>query len=411
MQKICVIGLGYVGLPTAAILAQKGYEVSGYDTNLAVVEALNRGKVIITEPGLAKLVSLVASSGQLTACSTAQSADVYIITVPTPFTGHKKPDLSYVDAAVGSIIELLTEDSLVILGSTAPVGTTTGIAKRIYDARPKLAGKLAIAYCPERVLPGKIIREFIENDRIVGGVDERSTTKARDFYRAFVSGTVWQTNSHTAEMCKLTENAYRDVNIAFANELSMICAEIGVNVYELIRLANHHPRVNILAPGPGVGGHCVAVDPWFIVERSPKSANLIKMARSVNDAKPEFVARNIAAACENIVQPIIACLGLAFKADINDYRESPAIKVIRRLEKLIPNAKIIATDPYIAELPEKLTGFANIKFMSDYIELCKMATHIAILTDHSVYRKMDKALFKTKTLIDTRGTFAKQLVL
>ncbi|MFA6075377.1 MAG: UDP-N-acetyl-D-mannosamine dehydrogenase [Negativicutes bacterium] len=405
MKKVCVIGLGYIGLPTATILADNGYDVVGCDVNNRVVESLNCGKVIITEPDLDEIVLRVVKNGKLRACSEAIVADVYVIAVPTPFMEEKKPDLRYVFSAVSGIINLLAESNLVVLESTSPVGTTEAIAELIYERRPELVDKLSIAYCPERVLPGKILRELVENDRIVGGIDEESATAACEFYKTFVKGAVIPTSARTAEMCKLTENAYRDVNIAFANELSIICDEIAIDVRKLIKLANHHPRVNILSPGPGVGGHCIAVDPWFIVDKSPKSSRLIKTARQINDAKPEYIARKIAEACQQVNNPVIACLGLAFKADVDDYRESPSLDVVKLLSIYSPNARIIASDPYISKLPESLVGLKNVAFMPGFVELCQIASHIVVLTDHSVYKKIGRDLLEGKVIIDTRGIF------
>lgn len=404
-RRVCVVGLGYIGLPTAAVLANSGYEVAGYDVNTAVVEALNQGKVIITEPDLDGFVLRATKSGNLKAYNCPQLADIYIIAVPTPFMGDKKPDLSFVLNAVDKIAGLLSEGSLVVLESTSPVGTTESIANKIFASRPELKGAIAVAYCPERVLPGKILRELVENDRIVGGIDAYSTLAASRFYSTFVLGAVLQTDARTAEMCKLTENAYRDVNIAFANELSVICDELDIEVRQLIKLANHHPRVNILSPGPGVGGHCIAVDPWFIVDRSPGSARLIKTARTINDSKPEYVAEKVLRLCIDCEKPVVVCLGLSFKADVDDYRESPSVEVVRLLAERADGVRLIATDPFTSELPRELRCYDNVEFTPDYTEALKCATHIVVLTDHGVYRKIERAQYVDKVIVDTRGLF------
>ena len=361
--------------------------------------------MLITEPDLDDLVLRAVRSDKLRAYNTPQPADIYIMAVPTPFKENKKPDLLYVEQATDSICQLLKANDLVILESTSPVGTTEAIAARLFAARPELRGAISIAYCPERVLPGKILRELVDNDRIVGGIDDTATRRAAEFYRSFVQGAVLETNSRTAELCKLTENSYRDVNIAFANELSIICDELNVDVRELIKLANRHPRVNILSPGPGVGGHCIAVDPWFIVDSAPQSARIIRMAREVNDSKPEYVADKIIRSCQGNEAPVVSCLGLAFKADVDDYRESPSIEVVEHLAKKQPHLRIIVTDPFTAEIPRALAGLPNVEFNSGFVEACKMATHIVILTDHSIYRKISRSLRENKVIIDTRGLF------
>ena len=330
--KVVMMGLGYIGLPTAALIASRGISVLGIDVNQSVVDTINKGKIHIVEPDLDGLVKHVVERGFLKASTAVEVADVYLIAVPTPFKGNHEPDLKYVESATRMIIPNLKEGNLFIIESTSPVGTTDKIAKIIFEERPELKGKINIAYCPERVLPGKVIYELENNDRVIGGLDEKSTKLAQDFYRHFVKGELHATNARTAEMCKLVENSSRDVSIAFANELSMICDKAGINVWELINLANKHPRVNILQPGTGVGGHCIAVDPWFIVSDFKKEAVLIKNAREINKYKTNWVIEKIKSTAlqfelDNKRKPTIALMGMAFKPDIDDLRESPALLV------------------------------------------------------------------------------------
>tara|TARA_R110000787_G_scaffold109035_1_gene217500 strand:+ start:6045 stop:7250 length:1206 start_codon:yes stop_codon:yes gene_type:complete len=335
--EVVMLGLGYIGLPTAALIASRGLKVTGVDINNNVVETINKGQIHIVEPDLDSLVHRVVKNGNLVASTAPVEADVYLIAVPTPFKENNIPDLTYVASATRSIIPTLKEGSLVILESTSPVGTTNKMQKLIFDERPDLKGNIFIAYCPERVLPGNIIYELEHNDRAIGGIDELSTEKAIEFYKHFVKGELHKTNSRTAEMCKLVENSSRDVQIAFANELSMICDKADINVWELIRLANKHPRVNILQPGTGVGGHCIAVDPWFIVSEFPKEARIIRTSREINNYKTEWVIEKIKnTALEfkiaNGKDAVIACMGLAFKPNIDDLRESPALTVAESLD-------------------------------------------------------------------------------
>lgn len=337
-KTVCVIGLGYIGLPTAAMLACKGFDVVGVDLNASAVEIINKGQVHIFEPDLCDFVQASVATGKLKAFTKVQAADIFIICVPTPLheaEGIFQPNIDYVLAATRSIVDFVQPGNLVILESTSPVGTTEKISAVLAESGIDIS-KISIAYCPERVLPGKIMTELVENDRIVGGETIEATRLAANFYKTFVRGNVLETDSRTAEMCKLTENSFRDVNIAFANELSMICAKEGINVWNLIQLANRHPRVNILQPGAGVGGHCIAVDPWFIVARDPKNAQLIRSAREVNISKTDWVIDQIKiATAEASVRigrkPKVACLGLAFKPDIDDLRESPAAYIAKAL--------------------------------------------------------------------------------
>lgn len=335
--SVVMMGLGYIGLPTAALIASKGIYVTGVDIHQHVVDTINEGKIHIVEPDLDGLVHHVVKQGYLKASKIPVKADVYLIAVPTPFKGNHVPDLSYVEKAVKNIIPTLKNGALVILESTSPVGTTHKIQEIIFEERPDLKDEIFIAYCPERVLPGNVIYELEQNDRAIGGIDEASTEKAVQFYKHFVKGELHKTNSQTAEMCKLVENSSRDVQIAFANELSMICDKANINVWELIRLANKHPRVNILQPGTGVGGHCIAVDPWFIVSEFPEEAKIIRSAREINNFKTEWAIEKVKNAAlqfkiENGKDAVIACMGLAFKPNIDDLRESPALHVAVQLE-------------------------------------------------------------------------------
>jgi len=401
VKKICVVGLGYIGLPTASLLATKGYKVHGVDVKPEVVETINAGRIHIREPELDVLVRSAVQSGHLTTSLEPVEADVFILAVPTPFKDDNVPDLQYVEAAARTVASYVKPDNLVILESTSPVGTTERVAQWLAEERPDLPpGDIYIAHCPERVLPGQIIRELVDNDRIVGGVDEESTVAAADFYREFVSGEVLVTTSRTAELAKLSENTFWDVNIALANELSIICERLNVDVWELIGLANRHPRVNILQPGPGVGGHCIAVDPWFIVDSAPEESRLIRTAREVNDAKPEQVVRRVAHCARRIKQPVIACFGLAYKADIDDLRESPPVRIARLLadEKI---GKVIAVEPNINELPPSLAEL-GIRLVEQK-EALAMADIVVGLVDHRPFKSIKKSELAEKIVIDTRG--------
>ena len=349
INKICVIGLGYIGLPTAALLANRGYDIHGVDLDQRVVDTINRGEIHIVEPELDTFVKSAVNSGKLKADIKPAEADVFIIAVPTPFHEGFVPNVDYVCAATLSLVPYLRPGNIVILESTSPVGTTDMVAKLIGDNGIDLSG-IHIAHCPERVLPGKIMKELVENDRIVGGTTKAATKITADFYRDFVQGEVLETDAKTAEMAKLTENSYRDTNIAFANELSILCDKFDINVWELIRLANRHPRVNILQPGAGVGGHCIAVDPWFIVHKGGKDAKLIRTAREVNNYKTEWVIEKIKNAAlefekEKNRKAKVACMGLAFKPDIDDLRESPALYITKRLVN--EGLDVMAAEPNI----------------------------------------------------------------
>lgn len=416
MKKIfSVVGLGYIGLPTAAVIAAQGLDVIGVDVNQHAVDTINQGKTHIVEPDLDALVHEVVRKGNLKAVTKPEPADAFLIAVPTPFKGDHEPDLSYVEAAARSIAPILRKGNLVILESTSPVGATEKMVSWLAQARPDLsfpdqgcaAADVSVAYCPERVLPGKVLLELVENDRIVGGLTHRCGEKAADLYRLFVRGECLITNARTAEMCKLTENAFRDVNIAFANELSLVSDELGINVWELIKLANHHPRVNILQPGPGVGGHCIAVDPWFIVDSAPNATKLIRTARQVNDHKPHYVFARIESLIKDIKietrPPVIACLGLAFKPDIDDLRESPAIEIV----KLISEKKLgtlLIVEPNIDSIPIDLEKIPDIKLL-DAETAVRAADIVLMLVNHREFYQIDRTLLNGKKVLDTRGVW------
>lgn len=411
-KHICVIGLGYIGLPTAATFAAHGVKVTGVDVNPHAVDMINQGKVHIVEPDLDALVRDVVARQKLSAQLTPVAADAYIVAVPTPFKENYEPDLKYIEAAAKAIAPHLSQGNLVILESTSPVGATEQMAAWLSEARPDLsfpqqAGEQAdilVAHCPERVLPGKVLQELISNDRIVGGMTPRCSQASIDLYKVFVKGDCIETNARTAEMCKLTENSFRDVNIAFANELSIICDKLDINVWELIKLANRHPRVNILQPGPGVGGHCIAVDPWFIVSRTPEQARLIRTAREVNDSKPEWVidqvkikiAEFLQANPEKTIKDVtVACYGLAFKPDIDDLRESPALEITKKLAK--QGLNILAIEPNIEKLPSDLENSINLVTIDNALELAEI--HV-ILVKHSVFKR---DLFKSDFIVNSCG--------
>lgn len=399
LQKIVVIGLGYIGLPTASMLATKGHQVLGVDVNESAVNIINSGRIHIVEPDLDVLVRSAVNSGNLRASLSPEEGDTFILAVPTPFKevdgNPNAPDLSYVEAATRSIAPYLREDNLVILESTSPVGTTERIEEILYEMRPDLVGKVHTAHCPERVLPGHILRELVDNDRIIGGTSKAAVSKAKALYKTFCNGAILETDSKTAELSKLVENSFRDVNIAFANELSVICDRLGINVWETIALANRHPRVNILQPGPGVGGHCIAVDPWFIVSSAPEQARLIRTAREVNDAKPHWVIQKVLAKAERFREPVIGCLGITFKANIDDMRESPSKDIV---DDLIRKGvgKILVCDPNVR--PEKVSFPLH-----ELKDVLKQADILLLLVDHHEFTDIDPQVIKDKVVIDTRG--------
>src|SRR5579872_2807719 len=408
-RKISVLGLGYVGLPVSAVFASRGFEVTGVDVNQSIVSVINSGRIHIVEPDLDMLVQGAVTAGKLRATLEPEPADAFIIAVPTPFKEGHEPDLDYVHKATEMIAPVLKKGNLVVLESTSPVGTTEQICSWLGQLRPDLilpdplrdTADIHIAHCPERVLPGSVLRELVDNDRIIGGISPNCATHAAALYRTFVRGEMHLTNARTAELAKLVENAYRDVNIAFANELSLICDKLSVNVWDLIELANKHPRVNILSPGPGVGGHCIAVDPWFIIAAAPQLTPVIRAARFVNDSKPELVFEKVKAAAARLRSPIIACLGLSYKADIDDLRESPALHIVEELarEKI---GDLLVVEPNIKQLPSSLGQAAGVKLV-ELREALSAADIVLLLVDHRQFKRVDRDILKPKITIDTRG--------
>ena len=415
-KTVSVIGLGYIGLPTAAVIASRGINVIGVDVNQKAVDTINAGEIHIVEPDLDIVVRGVVSTGNLRATTTPEPAEAFMVAVPTPFhssdDGSHKPNLDYIKSAALAIAPVLEKGNIVILESTSPVGATEKLAGWLAEARPDLTfpqdkgdtADIKVAHCPERVLPGYVLQELVSNDRVIGGMSKACSDRAVELYQTFVRGECVITNARTAEMAKLTENSFRDVNIAFANELSVICDKLKINVWELIKLANRHPRVNILSPGPGVGGHCIAVDPWFIVDSCPEEAKIIKQARLTNDAKPFYVIDKITEAADQFKKPVIACLGLAFKADIDDLRESPALQIVEELAKR-NIGEIIAVEPNINEdeMPKSITDL-GVKLNTLESSLEK-ANIIIVLVDHKQFREADAGFFASKVVIDSRGIF------
>jgi len=414
---ISVIGLGYIGLPTAAVFASRQRNVIGVDVNQKAVDTINRGEIHIVEPDLDMVVRAAVTEGFLRATTTPEPADAFLIAVPTPFKGsNHEPDLAYIEAASKSIAPVLKKGDLVILESTSPVGATEQMAAWLAEARPDLsfpqthgeASDIRVAHCPERVLPGHVLRELVNNDRVIGGMTPKCSALAASLYKIFVQGECVITNARTAEMCKLTENSFRDVNIAFANELSIICDKLDINVWELIRLANRHPRVNILQPGPGVGGHCIAVDPWFIVSKTPEEARLIRTAREVNDSKPQWVLDKVKLAVAEFLQAhpektardvTIACFGLAFKPNIDDLRESPALAITQKIATTHPGP-VLAVEPNIEELPGKMVS--KIKLFS--IETAQSEADVfVLLVDHHEFKEINVLSLAENQIVDTRG--------
>lgn len=406
MNDLCVLGLGYIGLPTASIFATKGKRVLGVDINPAVVETINSGKIHIQEPDLDVLVRAAVQSGNLRAASAPAPAEVFILAVPTPFDvqpeGTRVPDLKYVEAATRSLAPHVRGGNLVILESTSPVGTTEKVQAWLEDElrRRGLAvpAGLLYAHCPERILPGQMLKELVSNDRLAGGLTPAAAARAKALYETFCTAQIFLTDARTAEMTKLTENAFRDVNIAFANELSLICDRLQIDVWELIRLANRHPRVKILQPGPGVGGHCIAVDPWFIVAAAPAEARLLRVAREVNDHKPHHVVAQVRAAAARQAQPVVACLGLAFKANVDDLRESPAVEITAALAE--GGLPVLAVEPHVQALPPSLAGKVQLVSLEAALATANV---VVLLVDHRAFGSLTLAALAGKALIDTRG--------
>lgn len=411
-KTVAFIGLGYIGLPTAVVMAESGLKVVGVDISQERVDKINRAETPIVEPGLEEALRKVVTADKLTASTEPPEADCYILAVPTPFEENHQIDISFIYAAADSIAPKLNPGALVILESTSPPGTTEKLAQRIISQRPDLTvdgqpnataeSCVYFAHCPERILPGNALEELKTNDRIIGGMSPRATELATAIYRSFCKGELLPTNAKTAEMAKLTENSFRDVNIAFANELSVICDRLGINVWELIELANHHPRVNILQPGPGVGGHCIAVDPWFIVSTDPQNARLIHTARNINDEKPNWVLSKLSESVENKPDEKIALLGLAFKANIDDLRESPALNIAESVAAQFDAASISVVEPNIEVLPNSLAARPNVRLEALESALSG-ATFVLLLVDHNEFRKIDKSKLESAKVLDTKG--------
>ena len=401
-MKACFMGLGYIGLPTAIIAAKHGIQVTGVDINPKVVELTNQGKLHIIEPGMEEYLQDVVKSGALKASTSPEVSEAYFMVVPTPFKGNHEPDISYVEAATKAVLPLLKEGDLYVIESTSPVGTTEKMRDLIFAERPELEGKIYIAYCPERVLPGNVIHELVHNDRVIGGIDEASTDKAIEFYSQFVKGTLHRTNCKTAEMCKLTENSSRDVQIAFANELSLICDKAGINVWELISLANKHPRVNILQPGCGVGGHCIAVDPYFITAAFPMESKIIAAAREINNYKSFWCAEKIQNEMlkfelEQGRKPWVAMMGLAFKPNIDDLRESPAKSITSKVLQSGNNSQIMVVEPNVQE--------HNVFKLTNYKEAYEKADIVVFLVNHNEFAELNYR--NDVKILDFCGTFKK----
>lgn len=412
---VAFVGLGYIGLPTAVVMANAGLKVTGVDVNAPNVEKINRGEVTIIEPGLEEELRNAISTGNFVATTEQVHADAYIVAVPTPFTEGYDIDMKFIYSAAEAIAPQLEGNELIVLESTSPPLTTQKMASRILELRPDLQADkegvaasektLYFAHCPERILPGQAIEELKSNDRIIGGQSKEATRRATEIYASFCKGQLLATDDVTAEMAKLTENSFRDVNIAFANELSVISDRLGINVWELINLANHHPRVNILQPGPGVGGHCIAVDPWFIVSAAPEESQLIHMARKVNDGKPKWVLGKVMEAARKSTNNVIAVLGLAFKANIDDLRESPSLDIATEIAAKLPEKQVLVVEPNIQELPTGLANKENVK-LSSAKEAIEAAEVITLLVDHDEFKSINPSLLTGKTIIDTKGLWA-----
>ncbi|MFF2824135.1 UDP-N-acetyl-D-mannosamine dehydrogenase [Arthrobacter koreensis] len=406
IESVAVIGLGYIGLPTATVLATNGLRVVGVDVNPETIEAVNRGEVPFVEPDLGEQMSKAVSSGMLHASRETPHADAYIVAVPTPFNEDKSADLSYIEAAASSIAPQLQGGELLILESTSPPGATKRMGEVVAQLRPDLSfgdeeDAVLLAHCPERVLPGRIMIEIVSNDRIIGGITKAAAERARDLYSTFCKGDIHLTDAVTAEMAKLVENSYRDVNIAFANELSIISEHLDINVWELIRLANFHPRVNILQPGPGVGGHCIAVDPWFIVSAAPAEARMIRTAREVNDTKPEYVIERVLKAVRDTEADSVAVLGLAFKANVDDLRESPAVAIVRSLSERLDGTSIKVVEPHVSVLPESLDRESiNLVGLDEALRSSQV---LLLLVDHDAFGSLRTSDLDGLAVVDTKG--------
>ena len=410
-EGVCVLGLGHIGLPTAVVLASRGIEVFGVDTDAKRLAAISRGEAPIVEPGLGELLREAIAMGKFRACNRPVAADAFIVAVPTPLREDRVPDLSYARAAADSLAPVLKKGNLVLLESTSPVGTTESLCEWLAERRPDLSfphnegvsSDIRVAYCPERVLPGRVLVELTVNDRVIGGITPSCAAAARELFELFVEGVFHLTNARTAELVKLVENAYRDLNIAFANEMALVCDSHDIDPWELIALANRHPRVDILRPGPGVGGHCIPIDPWFIVHSQLEVTPLIRAARQVNDARPGWIVERVVAACEGLEEPVIACLGLAYKADVCDLRQSPSCAVVKRLQGLF-NGQFLVVEPHISALPPELAENEG----TDLVDLdtaLTVAQVILLLTDHREFRCVHRDRLSGKVVIDTRGVW------
>jgi UDP-N-acetyl-D-mannosaminuronic acid dehydrogenase len=411
-SRVAILGMGYIGLPTAVAIATRGVDVIGVDINPATVAALSRGEVPFVEPDLAVAVSGAVAMGRLTATTETPEAEAFIIAVPTPFNEDRTADLSYVKAAAEQIAPKLKSGNIVVLESTSPPGTTQKVGDWIGALRPDLrmprdgetGADIYVAHCPERVLPGRIMIEMITNDRVVGGLTPKCAEKAASIYRLFAQGEILLTDAASAEMAKLVENAYRDVNIAFANEISLISESLHIDVWEVIRLANRHPRVSILSPGPGVGGHCIPVDPWFIVSAAPQLSRLIRTAREVNDHRPHHVAGQVVEKAKRFRSPTIACLGLTFKANVDDVRESPAIEVVGLIAQALPDVEILVADPYVSVMPKLLSQYDNLHLEGAY-QAVERADIVVLLVEHEPFKAMRHTRLTGKVIYDTRGAW------
>ncbi len=406
MGRVCVHGLGRIGLPTAALLARHGHRVTGCDTDPAVAAAVNRGEAPFREEGLAELLAEAVRTGRLHAQSRAAEAECHILAVPTPCGAGRRPDLACLDAATDALAPLLRPGDLVILESTVPVGATETLAARLAAARPDLPppgtmGGIALAHCPERVLPGRMLAELVGNDRIIGGLTPRCARRALAFYQGFVTGNCHLTDSRTAEFAKLAENTFRDVNIAFANELALLAEGLGVDAWEAIGLANRHPRVEILRPGPGVGGHCIAVDPWFLAHAAPDSAALIRAARAVNDARPGQVVHRLLTMAEAFPTPVLACFGLAYKPEVDDLRNSPALEIVASLARY-PGLRLLVVEPYLDALPPPLRGLPNLA-LTEAAAALEQADILAFLVGHGAFRALVRQGLPAKPVLDAVG--------
>lgn len=412
-MKVCTVGLGYIGLPTAAMLASRGHEVIGLDVKQDVVDLINAGQAHFQEPDLQMLLSAAVDTKRLRATTTPEPAEFFLIAVPTPMV-NEAPDMSFVESAARTIAPVLEKGNVVILESTSPVGSTERLAEIFAEERPDLTfpryrdedsqADVALCHCPERILPGQMLRELVSNDRIIGGMTLDCANKAARLYQSFVMGTCYVTDSRVAELCKLSENAYRDVNIAFANELSIICDKLGTDIWQVRELANQHPRVNILMPGAGVGGHCIAVDPWFIVDSAPEEARLIRMARVVNDDKPHRVVANVAKLANRFKVPTVACYGITYKPDVDDVRESPAMEIVEEVAK-VEGAQVLVVEPNLSELPKALAGLPNVKLVTSD-EAREQADIVTFLVGHRQFKRLDADSFLSKAVVDTTGMFS-----